>query len=72
MKIGLIFKKEFHDRYGAKIEIRSDEITIKRDTTWKFNEVLTIKRKDKNSEGFIEEQFLIETIQLIYLGEWNM
>ena len=64
MKLGIIFKKEFHNKYGAKIEIFGDEITIKREFDW-----LKI-RAGENDKRHLE--YLIQAIQLIYLGEWNI
>lgn len=61
MKLGLIFKKEFHDKYGEKQVFYGDEITIRHEFDW-----LVIELKD---EGF--SSFLAKAIQLIYLGEWN-
>ena len=67
MKLGIIFKKEFQNGiYGAKVEIHGDEITLKRETDYKFNEVLRVKK-----DGKFVEAFLVSRIQLIYLGGWN-
>ena len=77
MKIGLVFKKQFQDEYGAKVEIRADEMTIRR-TQAESNfgeacEVFEIIRKSNQTiTGFITDQFPVDTIQLIYLGEWNI
>ena len=67
MKVGIIFKKEFQNRiFGAKVEIQADEITLKRETDWKMNEVLIIKK-----DGEFVESFLVDRIQLIYFGDWK-
>ena len=71
MKLGIIFKKEFRDGiFGDKVEYHGDEITIRRETEWKYNEVLTIRTKNKEGKETFES-FLVSRIQLIYLGGWN-
>lgn len=71
MKLGIIFKKEFQEMYGNKQEFFGNEITIKRETDWKYNEILKISKKSREGTCFIEKTFPVEAIQLIYLGGWN-
>ena len=66
MKLGIIFKKQFHDKYGAKKEFYGDVITMKRvSDLFMVHNIIT----EENTIGV--NAFPVEAIQLIYLGEWN-
>jgi len=65
MKLGIIFKKQFHDRYGKKREFVGMEITINRVQENRINiEVIQIGTRE-------QANYPVEVIQLIYLGGWN-
>lgn len=61
MKIGLIFKKEFQDKYGKKKEFFGNDIFIHSEGGW-----FSIRSGDSF------DQIPTGVIQLIYLGEWNV
>ena len=69
MKIGLIFKKEFHEVYGQKQEFHGFLVSITRNN----DDILiyTEKKDDETYNKFNSTSFPVNAIQLIYLGEWK-
>jgi hypothetical protein len=59
-----VFKKHLTHIYGAKVEIYGDSITIKRERD------LLLIEAEKN-DNIQKRRFQVNTIQLLYLGEWN-
>ena len=66
MKLGIIFKKEFKEVRGDKIEFFGDIIIIKRKFDSLFIQVINSKT-DEMEETHINP----DMIQLIYLGGWK-
>ena len=64
MKIGIIFKKAWHDKYGKKQEFVGDFINLTRKLDW-----LHIKYGDYRATT--EQTFRLDAIQLIYFGDWK-
>ncbi len=64
MKLGIIFKKQFRERFGDKKEFFSDEITIKQEMR---EGVFTLTISMSCQVHHIP----IGLIQLIYFGGWN-
>jgi len=65
MKLGIIFKKEFQEKYGKKQEFFGIEININR--VWEdeiYIEAIQIGKRE-------QVHFPVGVIQLIYLGDWK-
>ena len=67
MKIGIIFKKEFHDIYGDKQEFDGMEITISSNLISKNQ----IRIEVIQLGGRVQKTFPTKSIQLIYFGGWK-
>jgi len=72
MKVGIIFKKEFQDKYGTKKEFFGDEIII-REEVINYEHMLTISGHfEKDSDMFTDvRSYPTNSIQLLYLGGWK-